>query len=139
MSFMICVFFIWGVYFVSEANEVVRRTKSFAWSALFARKKKKPSKPPFEIESPWTFAVQSSRLTRLAPVDSAVETHERDKTRSVASVFADGDERVRHARAWGGGERRGRGRGASACFRARRRTPRQSRRTSLTVRRVDSA
>jgi hypothetical protein len=79
-----------------EANEVVRVERAFR------AEKKKPSKPPFEIESPWTFAVQSSRLTRLAPVDSAVETHERDKTRSVASVFADGDERVRHARAWGG-------------------------------------
>lgn len=87
---------------MSEANEVVRRTKSFAWNALFARKKKEPSKPPFDAESPLIFAVQSSRLTRLAPVDSAVETHERDKTRSVASVFADGDERVQPARAWGG-------------------------------------
>jgi hypothetical protein len=115
-----------------EANEVVRVERAFR------AEKKKPSKPPFEIESPWTFAVQSSRLTRLAPVDSAVETHERDKTRSVASVFADGDERVRHARAWGGRAARKRPQRVGVLSReASHATPEPK--DVPTVRRVDSA
>ena len=100
------------------------------------KKRKKPSRVRKATAFvPFAFAVQTpldaSGLGRFRGRNA----RSGDKTRSVASVFADGDE-PSGTRACGGQERRGRAGGASARFRARHRTPRESRRTSRRVRRV---